>query len=148
MFRCYLQKSLQENIFYTKSCSNFLPNLKADFVFESKLRPNYTEIQNSDFKFRFYGSRLTIWCIELHDTLRQESIRTADKNLTDFAVLSQIYWVLEKSVLISIEALICGYFEPKKLRDRPPNKAATPLLVKTIEFHSRGHFGFVWRSSP
>ena len=81
-------------------------------------------------------------------TLRQESIRTADKNLTDFAVLSQIYWVLEKSVLISIEALISGYFEPEKLRDRPPNKAATPLLVKTIEFHSRGHFGFVWGSSP
>ena len=84
----------------------------------------------------------------MHCTLRQESIRTADKNLTDFAVLSQIYWVLEKSVLISIEALISGYFEPEKLRDRPPNKAATPLLVKTIEFHSRGHSGFVWRSSP
>ena len=29
--------------------------------------------------------------------------------------------------LISIKALICGYLEPKKLRARPPNKAATPL---------------------
>ena len=32
-----------------------------------------------------------------------------------------------KNVLISIEALICGYFEPKKLRARPSNEAATPL---------------------
>ncbi len=45
------------------------------------------------------------------------------QNLTDFANLSKIYWVLEKNVLISIEALISGYFEPKKLRARPPNKA-------------------------
>ena len=49
------------------------------------------------------------------------------QNLTDFANLSKIYWVLEKNVLISIEALICGYFEPKKLRARPPNKASTPI---------------------
>ena len=48
------------------------------------------------------------------------------QNLTVFANLSKIYWVLEKNVLISIEALICGYFEPKKLRARLPNKAATP----------------------
>ena len=47
------------------------------------------------------------------------------QNLTDFANLSKIYWVLEKNVLISIEALICGYFEPKKLRARPLNKADT-----------------------
>ena len=32
-----------------------------------------------------------------------------------------------KMALISIEAPICGYLEPKKLRARPPNKAATPL---------------------
>ena len=32
-----------------------------------------------------------------------------------------------KYVLISIVALICGYFDPKKLRARPPNKAVTPL---------------------
>ena len=32
-----------------------------------------------------------------------------------------------KIALISIEALICGYLEPKKLRARPPDKAATPL---------------------
>ena len=80
--------------------------------------------------------------------MRRESIRTANKTLTDLADFSHIYWTLEKNVLISIEALISGYFEPEKLRDRPPNKAATPLLVKTIEFHSRGHAGFVWRSSP
>ena len=49
------------------------------------------------------------------------------QNLTVSDDLSKIYWVLEKNVLISIEALICGYFEPKKLRARPPNKAATPL---------------------
>ena len=30
-----------------------------------------------------------------------------------------------KIALISIEALICGYFEPKKLRARPLNKADT-----------------------
>ena len=47
------------------------------------------------------------------------------QNLTDFANLSKIYWVLEKNVLISIEALISGYFEPKKLRARPLNKADT-----------------------
>ena len=32
----------------------------------------------------------------------------------------------KKIALISIKALICGYLEPKKLRARPPNKAATP----------------------
>ena len=32
-----------------------------------------------------------------------------------------------KMALISIKALICGYLEPKKLRARPPNKAAMPL---------------------
>ena len=32
-----------------------------------------------------------------------------------------------KIALISIEATICGYLEPKKLRARPPNKAVTSL---------------------
>ena len=32
-----------------------------------------------------------------------------------------------KNALILNDALICGYLEPKKLRARPPNKAATPL---------------------
>ena len=32
-----------------------------------------------------------------------------------------------KMTFISIKALICGYLEPKKLRARPPNKAATPF---------------------
>ena len=32
-----------------------------------------------------------------------------------------------KITLILIEAPICGYLEPKKLRARPPNKAATPF---------------------
>ena len=45
---------------------------------------------------------------------------------SDLADFSKIYWALEKNVLISIEALICGYFEPKKLRARLPNKVATP----------------------
>ena len=31
-----------------------------------------------------------------------------------------------KMALISNEAPIFGYLEPKKLRARPPNKAATP----------------------
>ena len=48
------------------------------------------------------------------------------QNLTDFANLSKIYWVLEKNVLISIEALYSGYLEPKKLRAGLKNKAATP----------------------
>jgi len=47
------------------------------------------------------------------------------KDLTDFADLSKIYWVLEKNVLLSIEALICGYFEPKKTKGKPLNKADT-----------------------
>ena len=46
---------------------------------------------------------------------------------SDLADFSKIYWVLEKNVIISIEALICGYFEPKKLMARLPNKTATPL---------------------
>ena len=48
-----------------------------------------------------------------------------------------------KNALISIKGAICGYLEPKKLRARPPNKAATPLEVKNIEFGSRGGSGFV-----
>ena len=31
-----------------------------------------------------------------------------------------------KMALISIEAPICGYLEPKKLRARPPNKDDMP----------------------
>ena len=46
---------------------------------------------------------------------------------SDLANFSKIYWALEKNVLISIEALTCGYFVPKKLRARPPNKASTPI---------------------
>ena len=35
--------------------------------------------------------------------------------------------IYRKTVIISIDALIFGYFEPKKLRARPPNEVATPL---------------------
>ena len=31
-----------------------------------------------------------------------------------------------KMIVISNEAPICGYLEPKKLRARPPNRATTP----------------------
>ena len=34
-----------------------------------------------------------------------------------------VYHIYRKNVIISIEALIYGYFEPKKLRTRPLNKA-------------------------
>ena len=44
-----------------------------------------------------------------------------------FGLYSPNHLCYRKYVLISIKALISGYFEPKKLRARPPNKAATPL---------------------
>ena len=45
-------------------------------------------------------------------------------------------------------ALICAYFEPKKLRARPPNKAATPSLMKLDLFQLKGRGGFIWGPSP
>ena len=44
-----------------------------------------------------------------------------------FGLYSPNHLCYRKYILISIKALICGYFEPKKLRARPQNKAATPL---------------------
>ncbi len=63
----------------------------------------------------------------LEYTVTELKYGTILKRSTDFADLSKIDWVLEKKALISIEALICGYFEPKKLRARTPKKAATAL---------------------
>ena len=59
---------------------------------------------------------------------------------------NQVFY--RKMTMISNKALISGYFEPKKLRARPPNKAATPLSVKNIEFPLRGRGEFVWGPSP
>ena len=61
-------------------------------------------------------------------TLRQESIRTADKSLAVLAKFCLNHLCYRKNVLISIEALICGYFEPKKLRAGLQKKAATEKL--------------------
>ena len=44
-----------------------------------------------------------------------------------FGLYSPNHVFYRKYVLISIEALICGYLEPKKLMARPPNQAAMPL---------------------
>ena len=44
-----------------------------------------------------------------------------------FGLYSPNHLCYRKYVLISIKALMSGYFEPKKLRARPPNKADTPL---------------------
>ena len=41
-------------------------------------------------------------------------------------------------VLISIEAPICGYLEPKKPRARPTNKAAMLSWMKLNLFHLKG----------
>ena len=120
---------LKQNINYVYSEKGFLVILQecgissSQVIIMKALEILYSWYQIISLKVRDCFESIQEWGI----TLRQESIRTADKNLTDFAILSQIYWVLEKSVLISIEALICGYFEQKKLRARPPNKAATPL---------------------
>ena len=43
-----------------------------------------------------------------------------------FDLYSLYHLCYRKYVLILIEALICGYLEPKKLRARPQNKAITP----------------------
>ena len=64
------------------------------------------------------------------------------QNLTDFANLSKIYWVLEKNVLISIEALICGYFEPKKLMWRVVYQNFQKILVSKKKFIP--HIGAWW----
>ena len=53
-----------------------------------------------------------------------------------------------KMALISIEAQIGGYLEPKKLRARPPNKAATPSGMKLDLFQLKGRGGFIWGPSP
>ena len=44
-----------------------------------------------------------------------------------FGLYSPNHLCYRKYILILIKALICGYFEPKKLRARLPKKAATPL---------------------
>ena len=62
------------------------------------------------------------WC-----SVTELKYGTILKRSTDFADLSKIYWVLKKKALISIEALICGYLEPKNLSAKPPNKVAMPL---------------------
>ena len=65
-----------------------------------------------------------------------------------FGLYSPNHLCYRKYVLISIKALICGYLEPKKLRARPPNKAATPSWMKLNLFHLKGHGGFIWGPSP
>ena len=70
------------------------------------------------------------------------------KNLTDLDNLSSFYWILEILHKISIEAMICGYLEPKKLRARPPNEAITPSWMKIDRFHLEGRAGFIWMPSP
>ena len=59
-------------------------------------------------------------------TVKENECHTVAKNLTDLDDLSSFYWILEILHKISIEAMICGYLEPKKLRARPPNEAVTP----------------------
>ena len=44
-----------------------------------------------------------------------------------FGLYSPKHMFYGKIALISIKALICGYFEPKNLRARLPKKAAMPL---------------------
>ena len=56
--------------------------------------------------------------------------------------------VLGRNNVPHFKALICGYLEPKKLRARPPNKAATPSRTKLDLFHSKDRGGFVWGPSP
>ena len=60
------------------------------------------------------------------------------KNLTVFVDLMKKYWELENMYYISIEAQICGYLEPKKLRARPPNEAAMPSSMKFNLFSLTG----------
>ena len=60
-------------------------------------------------------------------TLTDECIHTARFSVLRFGLYSPKHMFYRKIALISIKALICGYFEPKKLRTRPPNKAVTSL---------------------
>ena len=60
-------------------------------------------------------------------TVAELKYRTILISNSDLADLSKIYWVLKNLHQISIEALICGYLEPKKLRAGLQNKAATPI---------------------
>ena len=59
-------------------------------------------------------------------TVKENECHTVVKNLTNLDNLSSFYWILKILHKISIEAMICGYLEPKKLRARPPNEAVTP----------------------
>ena len=46
--------------------------------------------------------------------------------------------VLQEIIFLSIEALCCGYMEPKKLRIWLQNKASTPIWMKIDHFYLKG----------
>ena len=81
-------------------------------------------------------------------TLARKSIRPGCKSSTVIADLRRIHWFIENLSLVAIKALIRGYLEPKKLRARPKNEAATPIWMKIDNFHLKDCAGFVWRPSP
>ena len=80
--------------------------------------------------------------------VRQLNIHTAIKSSTVSGNLSPKYLCYRKTSLISIEALCCGYLEPKKLRVWLQNKAATPTWMKIDHFYLNGRGGFVWGPRP
>ena len=77
-----------------------------------------------------------------------KSLHTILISNSDLANFTKKHWEFENMGILSIEALICGCLEPKNLRAGLQNKAATPLQLKTIQFHLKGRGGFVWMPTP
>ena len=55
---------------------------------------------------------------------------------------------VQRHIVPHLKALIFSSLEPEGQRAWPPNKATTPLEMKTIKFHSSGRGGFVWGPRP